>query len=83
MWYVYGLKCRDNSLYVGSTNSVKRRVAEHQSGLTQSTKSKLPVRLVFHTGVHTEKGARALEKYLKTGSGEAVLKKRILADEAS
>jgi hypothetical protein len=32
--------------------------------------------------VETERKARGLEKYFKTGSGKALLKKRILADEA-
>jgi len=33
-------------------------------------------------GVKTESKAREFEKYLKTGSGRAILKKRILTDEA-
>jgi len=33
--------------------------------------------------VKTESKARELEKYFKTGSGKAILKKRILTDEAT
>lgn len=29
MWYVYLLRCADNSLYVGITTSLERRLAEH------------------------------------------------------
>jgi len=31
-WCVYALRCRDGSLYIGSTNSLKRRLAQHDSG---------------------------------------------------
>ena len=35
------------------------------------------------TSCKSEKKARDLEKYLKTGSGKAIHKKRILTDESS
>jgi hypothetical protein len=38
--------------------------------------------LVAYVAVRSERKARELEKYFKTGSGKAVLKKRILTDEA-
>ncbi|WP_395045413.1 GIY-YIG nuclease family protein, partial [Flavobacterium sp.] len=31
-YYVYILRCKDNSLYVGITNDVDRRVDEHNDG---------------------------------------------------
>jgi len=83
MWYVYGLKRRDASLYIGSTDDIYRRLREHRDGRSKSTASLLPVSLEFSIAVKTEKIARNLEKYLKTGSGRAVLKKRILTDEAT
>ena len=84
MWYVYFLKSkvRSNWVYVGSTNSVERRLREHSDGLVISTKSFLPVYLDAYIAVCTETRARALEKYLKVGSGKAIAKKRILSDEA-
>jgi putative endonuclease len=81
MWYVYGLVCADRSLYIGSTNNIKRRIAEHQSGISRGIKGRLPVRLDFYIAVREESKARELEKYLKTGSGKAIVKKRILSDE--
>jgi putative endonuclease len=67
--------------YVGSTNDLERRLTEHNSGLVQSTKAYRPLDLVAFIAVKTEKKARELERYFKTGSGKAVLKKRILTDE--
>ena len=83
MWFVYGLLCKDNFLYIGSTDNLKRRMFEHDSGECSTSKNRLPCNLVFYIAVKTEKIARNLEKYLKTGSGKAILKKRILTDEAS
>ncbi len=83
MWYVYFIKSKiKDFLYTGTTNNLKRRMFEHNTGLNLSTKAYRPFRLVAYIAVGTEKHARQLEKYFKTGSGKAVLKKRILTDEA-
>ena len=82
MWCVYGLICKDRSLYIGSTNNLKRRLFEHQSGKSLSIKGRLPCKLEFYVVVKNERIARRLEKYFKTGSGKAILKKRILNHEA-
>lgn len=81
MWYVYILKLFGGNLYIGSTNDLKRRINEHKTGRSKYTKNKLPIQLEAYIAVRTELIARNLEKYLKTGSGKAVLKKRILSDE--
>lgn len=47
-WYVYLLRCRDNNLYTGYTDDVKRREAVHNAGKgAKYTKSRLPVKLVY------------------------------------
>ena len=47
-WYVYILRCRDNSLYTGYTDDVKRRESVHNTGKgAKYTKTRLPVRLVY------------------------------------
>lgn len=79
MNYVYILKNREkNWIYVGSTINLKRRLSQHSNGLVKSTKAYLPLQLEAYVAVKTEKKARELEKYFKTGSGRAVMKKRIL-----
>ena len=47
-WYVYMVRCRDNSLYTGYTNDPERRAAVHNSGKgAKYTRSRLPVSLVY------------------------------------
>jgi putative endonuclease len=82
MWYTYILKSpKDGQFYVGSTNDLKRRLKEHKNGLCKSTRHRMPVNLEAYIAVQNESVARSLEKYLKSGSGIATLRKRILASE--
>ena len=47
-YFVYILKCSDESYYTGVTNDLERRVGEHQSGIINGyTSSRLPVKLVY------------------------------------
>ena len=47
-WYVYMVRCRDNSLYTGSTDDVARRLAVHNAGKgAKYTRSRLPVSLAY------------------------------------
>ncbi len=79
MWYVYILRSRiDNNLYIGSTNNIGRRLSEHNSGEVDSTKSRLPFSSEAYVAVKDKAKAIELEQYFKTGSGRALLQKRIL-----
>jgi tRNA/rRNA methyltransferase len=47
-FYVYTLRCSDNSYYTGHTDNLEARLAGHQSGQIQGyTLSRRPVQLVF------------------------------------
>jgi len=79
MWYVYILKSqKDNDLYIGSTNDLQRRVSQHNSAEVNSTKHRVPFTLEAYIAVKNKIKAIELEQYLKTGSGKAILQKRIL-----
>ena len=79
MWFVYFLQSVNyDFVYVGRSNNVKRRHMEHNEGLSQSTKHYAPFTLAGYVAVPSEERAIELERYFKTGSGKAVLKKRIL-----
>jgi putative endonuclease len=48
-WFVYILRCSDNSLYCGSTTDLDHRVEAHNAGTgARYTRSRLPVQLVWH-----------------------------------
>lgn len=47
-WFVYLLRCGDDSLYTGITNDLTRRVKQHNAGTASKyTRSRLPVTLVY------------------------------------
>ena len=48
-YFVYIVRCRDQSLYTGITTNVKRRLKEHNSGKTGAkyTMHRRPVELVY------------------------------------
>jgi len=64
--------------YVGITDELKSRLRKHNRGEVQSTKHYQPFILAAYIAVRDKKKAVALEKYFKTGSGRAILEKRIL-----
>lgn len=48
MYYVYLLKCADQSLHVGSTYDLRTTVAQHEAGTgARYTARRLPVQLVY------------------------------------
>ena len=49
MFYIYILKCSDNTLYTGFTVDLKKRVEVHNAGLgAKYTRGRLPVTLEYH-----------------------------------
>ena len=68
-YFVYILKCNDDSYYTGVTNNLDERLAEHNGGYsnTSYTFKRRPVTLVFSQQFHDIKQAIALEKKLKAG----------------
>jgi len=74
---IYALKCSDNSIYIGQTENLEKRLIEHRKGLNQWTKGRLPVRLVHLESYNTRQRALEREKKLKTGFGRKWLKRRI------
>ena len=79
MFYVYILKSKkDNNLYTGSTNDLKRRLKEHNTGTVMSTKHRKPFELVYYEAYKSEKDSRKREHNLKLrAQAFTQLKKRI------
>ena len=78
MYFVYTLiSKKDGNFYVGFTNNLNRRAAEHFSGKVIATKSRQPLELIYYETCLNQKDALAREKYLKSGKGKKYIKNRL------
>ena len=77
-WYVYILKCSDNTFYTGCTNNLKERLSRHNNGYVHYTKDKRPVGLITYVAFSDKTKVFSFEKYLKSGSGTAFRNKRLI-----
>jgi putative endonuclease len=73
MTYVYLLRSvpHPEQRYVGKTDDLKRRLAEHNAGKSIHSRKYAPWQLVVATAFVDERKALAFERYLKTGSGHS------------
>lgn len=69
-YFVYIVRCSDNSLYTGLTNDVERRLKEHNFGLNDNsyTSKRRPVELIFHQEFMQFEQAEYFEKKIKKWS---------------
>jgi predicted GIY-YIG superfamily endonuclease len=74
-WFVYVVRCADDSLYTGISTDVPARVAAHNAGRgARYTRARLPVRLVHvenkrsrSTALKREAAIKALPRTEKLG----------------
>jgi putative endonuclease len=79
MYYTYVLKSlKDKHLYVGYTSNLQKRLLEHNSGLTKSTKSRLPFELLFFEEFESRSEAMLRERFFKTGKGKEYIYSKLL-----
>lgn len=77
-YYTYVLRSElDSKLYIGYSEDLKHRVAEHNKGLVRATKGRRPMSLIYYEACQSKKEAQEREKQLKTGYGRAYLKRRL------
>ena len=77
---VYLLRCADGSFYVGHTDDLERRVAQHRSGEFEGyTRERLPVELAWAQETATREEALASELQIKGWSREE--KKALIAGD--
>lgn len=69
-YWVYMLRCCDDSFYIGITNSLERRMHEHHMGFKEGcyTFKRLPVELVHKKRFRYIRDAIAWEKRIKRWS---------------
>ena len=64
MWYLYILRCKDDSLYTGITTDVEKRLEAHRSGKgAKYTRGRGPLELVYkeECGDHSDAHRREAE----------------------
>ena len=75
MYYAYILQSlKDKKLYIGFTSDLKRRLKEHKTGGSKSTKCRLPFKLLYYEAHTSKKDARRREKYFKTDKGKSTIR---------
>ena len=80
MWYVYILRSRSSSdqEYTGATADLRRRLAEHNAGKSAHTSKFMPWELIWYGAFPDKLRALEFEKYLKSHSGRAFSRKRLV-----
>ncbi len=81
-YFVYVLRSKQypSRLYIGFTEDITKRIEQHNAGLIKYSKRYGPWELESYISVKNKKTALYLERYLKSGSGFAFLKKRLLSN---
>jgi len=80
-WYVYIVRCSDQSFYTGITNDVDRRIDEHNNSDLRGaryTRARCPVNLVYKESLSSRSEASKREykiKGLSRTEKEALVKK--------
>ena len=80
MYYVYIIRSMrfPDQEYTGATSDLKKRLADHNSGNSKHTKKYKPWELISYHAFSEKDKAFDFEKYLKSHSGRAFGKKRLL-----
>jgi len=68
-WFVYILRCADDSLYTGITTDIERRVKEHNGDIAKAgakcTRARRPVTLVYQESADSRSSASKRENQIK------------------
>lgn len=78
MYYVYVLlSLKDRKFYIGYSADLKRRLNEHKTGGSVSTKKRVPFKLLYYEAHTNEEDAKRREHYFKTDKGKSSLKQML------
>ncbi len=76
--YILISKTYPDRIYIGLTEDISRRVDEHNADKSYYSRKYGPWELVTYITFSQKKKAVEFERYLKSGSGFAFLKKRFI-----
>ena len=82
-FHIYVIQSLEGNRYTGQTPDLERRLSEHNSGRSHSTKHGSGWKLVYTEEFATRGEAMRREKYLKTGSGRDFLKHQLSGVESA
>lgn len=79
-YYVYVIRCDNESMYIGQTLDIEKRWNQHLDGEGADwTKVHKPIELIHYETYSTREEAVEREKWLKTGYGRKWIKREIAA----
>jgi predicted GIY-YIG superfamily endonuclease len=83
MWYVYIIRSVSNpdQEYTGATEDLRQRIAAHNAGKSAHTAKFKPWELLWYSAFSDKMTALAFETYLKSHSGRAFAKKRLISKQ--
>jgi putative endonuclease len=78
MYYAYVLRSLTHDFhYKGHCQDIEKRLAQHNSGMTESIRPYIPFEIIYKEEFATEIEAIKREKYFKTSAGRRYLIKKI------
>jgi putative endonuclease len=78
MWWVYILQSQaSNRFYMGCTADLERRIHEHQTGQTPSTRNRGPWGLVYQKQFPNKASALAHEREIKAWKSAEMIRRLI------
>lgn len=80
MHFVYILQSEvdKDQLYYGKTSDLKNRLQAHNAGQSKHTSKYRPWKIIWYSCFESVSKATDFEAYLKTASGKAFLRKRLI-----
>jgi putative endonuclease len=71
------ISLKDLKFYIGRTNNLSRRMAEHDVGKNISTAKRRPLCLIFYESFLDKKDSVRRERYFKSSKGKTTLRQMI------
>lgn len=76
MHYVYFLLLKNEKVYTGMSDDLRRRIDEHKAGKVESTRNFRPFRLIGYEAYILKSDAQRREKFLKTTEGKRLFRQQ-------
>ncbi len=71
---------KDGKLYIGYNENLRQKTAEHNEGMAEATKYRVPLKLIYYEACLDKNLELSREKFFKSGFGRRFLKNRLLLE---